>query len=570
MKKFFFLAALALSAASAWAGEPLKWSKPIIDGATYAIVNVQPNVAAAPSNYYLNNTDGTLTPVSIAKDATTDFEWPETAKFVAEKQADGKFAFKNVSNDMYLAWKSHNAGENSMKGFVSTVELWSSWTMNASTRSGWTETYWLSCAKRASATNGVGTLLIANDGSWNAANAEWTTSAYSNNYGFVMLGISLEAAKAEALTLADRIGEGFGKYHFDGDKTYGYAEAVEACTTAEEVTTLINSVAINLPKAGDLLVFCGATTGKYVYADAESASNDGSKQLAQGDLGWPNDPADYDKWASAIFYYDGLHLISYSSPTATGLYVFRSNLDSNPLNATKDEITFHEGSKVGCYRIHTDNANSNWYDYYGTTGRINRWSANDAELTNFRIEQPSYDYVHIGSAGYATVCLPVDVAWEYGEHGAYTVNDVDGVLKATPISGCIPAGVPALITGEPGNYILKPAGRWASADAEQFTTNVLRGTYAAMEKPANALVFNVLDETPGFYGYTGSYLNGFKAYYENPTGASNLRINFEGTLTAIESAVETAQGHQLFDLQGRRVNGAAHGLFIQNGKKVIK
>ena len=52
--------------------------------------------------------------------------------------------------------------------------------------------------------------------------------------------------------------------------------------------------------------------------------------------------------------------------------------------------------------------------------------------------------------------------------------------------------------------------------------------------------------------------------------SSNLRINFDDTLTAIESAVETAQGHQIFDLQGRRVNGAVHGLFIQNGKKVIR
>lgn len=189
MKKLFFLAVLALSAASAWAGEPLKWSKPIIDGATYAIVNVQPNVAAATSNYYLNNSEGTLTPETIAKDATTDFVWPATAKFVAEKQADGKFAFKNVSNDMYLAYKSHNTGENDRSGFYATVTDWSSWTMNASTSSGFEGTYWPTCAKRNSGYNGVAsTLLLTNAGEWNAwGNSECTNTAYSNTYGFVLL-----------------------------------------------------------------------------------------------------------------------------------------------------------------------------------------------------------------------------------------------------------------------------------------------------------------------------------------------------------------------------------------------
>lgn len=382
------------------------------------------------------------------------------------------------------------------------------------------------------------------------------------------------------------IGEGFGKYADiateDGEYTleyqkfmyyvdYNMKEESRYESNMEEMQWFLDHMQINLPKAGDLLVIKGAKTGMYVYADADAeADNGASTQLAQGELGAPNAPEDYDKWASAIFYFDGEHLISYNSPSGSGFYVFRSGLSNNPA-ADKDEISFHEGTKVGCYRIHTKNANSNWYDYHETTGRINRWSANDAELTNFVLEQPSYDYIHVGSTGYATVCLPVDVAWEYGESGAFTVNEVDGELKATPIRGCIPAGVPAIITGEPNqSYILKPAGRWASAEDEQFTTNVLKGTYGAIAKPENALVFNFVDDVAGFYGYNGSFLNGFKAYYENGEAASALRINFENTLTAIESAVEAAQGNEIFDLQGRRVNNAAHGLFIQNGKKVIK
>ncbi len=178
---------LACSGA-AWA-EGLTWSE-VKDGYTYAIINVQPT--SVGKNYYLNSTDGNLTPVDA-----TDFtiaSCPATAKFVAEKQEDGKFAFKNVDNGMYLAWKAHatnanSTGENSNKGFVESIEQWSAWTMNKSLRTGEFEgTYWPSCAKRANAVTGVGTLLIKNDGTWNSANTEWTSSTlYSNNYGFVEL-----------------------------------------------------------------------------------------------------------------------------------------------------------------------------------------------------------------------------------------------------------------------------------------------------------------------------------------------------------------------------------------------
>lgn len=164
--------------------QPLAWSE-VKDGYTYALVNVQP--ASVGHNYYLNSTDGNLTPVD-ATGFTSISEWPTTAQFVAEKQADGKFAFKNVANGQYLAYKSHNTGENGMKGFVDAITAWSSWTMNKSTRAGYEGTYYPSCANRNASTVKASTLLIANNGSWNAwDHTECTNTGYSNNYGFVEL-----------------------------------------------------------------------------------------------------------------------------------------------------------------------------------------------------------------------------------------------------------------------------------------------------------------------------------------------------------------------------------------------
>lgn len=164
-------------------GQPLSWSKPIVDGATYAIVNVQPS-SSAIRYYYLNNTNGTLTPVD-ATDKNALSEWPTTAQFVAKDLGDGKFAFRNKSNGLYLAYKA----------FSPTVEDWSSWTMNESSRQGFENTYWFGCAKRSSNDSQTGTLIIANGGNDTNAGAfdncsaiEYSaTTNYSNNYGFVLL-----------------------------------------------------------------------------------------------------------------------------------------------------------------------------------------------------------------------------------------------------------------------------------------------------------------------------------------------------------------------------------------------
>lgn len=164
-------------------GLPLSWSKPIVDGATYAIVNVQPSNSAT-RYYYLNNSNGTLAPVD-ATDKNTLSEWPTTAQFVAKDLGNGKFAFRNKSNGLYLGYKT----------FTSAAEDWSSWTMNESSRSGFEDTYWFGCAKRSSNDSQTGTLIIANGGNNTNAGAfdncsavEYSaTTNYSNNYGFVLL-----------------------------------------------------------------------------------------------------------------------------------------------------------------------------------------------------------------------------------------------------------------------------------------------------------------------------------------------------------------------------------------------
>ena len=67
--------------------------------------------------------------------------------------------------------------------------------------------------------------------------------------------------------------------------------------------------------------------------------------------------------------------------------------------------------------------------------------------------------------------------------------------------------------------------------------------------------------------------NGFKAYLPKPAGSNSrfLVFDFGGTETAIEGIeAEGTANAVVYDLAGRRVQNAQKGVFIVNGKVVVK
>jgi hypothetical protein len=76
-------------------------------------------------------------------------------------------------------------------------------------------------------------------------------------------------------------------------------------------------------------------------------------------------------------------------------------------------------------------------------------------------------------------------------------------------------------------------------------------------------------------GNTAFLNNGFKAYLPASVftaGARFLVFDFGGTETAIEG-IEGENGNvktEIYDLAGRRVQNAQKGVFVVNGKVVIK
>ena len=188
--------------------------------------------------------------------------------------------------------------------------------------------------------------------------------------------------------------------------------------------------------------------------------------------------------------------------------------------------------------------------------------------------------VTIGSTGYATLYYG-DRALEVPEGvKAFTYTMTGNTLKENTTyeaGDVIPAGEAVVLNGTAGNYTFN----LGTATAEKDAQNVLKGsdveaTFNEAGHKYYMLSTNNAGEV-GFYWYNddGSAINcaAHKAYLDvNVTSAKNGYL-IDGTEdpTAITAATAEENGtNVVYDLQGRRVMNPVKGLYIVNGKKVIK
>ena len=176
-------------------------------------------------------------------------------------------------------------------------------------------------------------------------------------------------------------------------------------------------------------------------------------------------------------------------------------------------------------------------------------------------------------------------------YAAHTVNIPDGVYayyvsgvngnsaSLKEITGAIPANTGVILYSEtPKEYTFEIA---PYAKAEAIGDNSLRGTID--DNPNIQGEAYVLSDggtgVVGLYAVTlvdGKFKNNAnKAYLPAPAGAESrfLVFNFgDDNATAIENiqGAENATNALVYDLAGRRVQSAKSGLYIINGKKVIK
>ncbi len=280
--------------------------------------------------------------------------------------------------------------------------------------------------------------------------------------------------------------------------------------------------------------------------------------------------------ATAIYYFDGSHLLAYT----TGLYFGLNGNDWTFESVGSNNISEIEfcpavnGAEGKC------NIKSGGRWLHRTDGYVNRCSANTCgDAHNFSFEEVESLPVSITSAGYATLYAPV--ALEIADDvKAYTVAIVDGKYASMKEieSGVIPANTGVILKGDEGTYDFVITTTTETVDTE------LAGTVAATYITEDAYVLGIVDEEVGLYTATKNQQEGaawknnsHKAYLPAPVDANGIAsysFNFDWNGTTgvenIESAVNNAENGKIYDITGRTIKAiTAPGIYIVNGKKVV-
>ena len=203
-----------------------------------------------------------------------------------------------------------------------------------------------------------------------------------------------------------------------------------------------------------------------------------------------------------------------------------------------------------------------------------------------------------------TVCLPF--AWtltleENSEAKVYApseIADIEGVTTVTfseveggqmeaytPYYIVVSSGA-ATVAGQGGEVAQHQTAGTTVIDGASYqfkgsTATIPNTTLYDAQKPAYILQSDgIWYKVPS--GQPRAYVGPFRAYFQatTPNGARSLAMMFSGSYTpdegsgttAIEPVVRTidADGtERVFDLSGRRIDGAQKGIYIQNGKKYI-
>jgi len=180
--------------------------------------------------------------------------------------------------------------------------------------------------------------------------------------------------------------------------------------------------------------------------------------------------------------------------------------------------------------------------------------------------------VNLNASGYATLSAyyPVEVSGAK----AYTATldfENSKITCAEITGGQVPAGAGVLLYGDPNAEVtLTPI-----ASAAALGSNDLKGTTKAdgtLATKGSDNYYVLSGDT--FKKFTGDAFGANKAYFEVAAGgaARALNIVFDGEATGIKSVSngQSTMSNEVYDLQGRRVVQPTKGLYIVNGKKVIK
>lgn len=210
---------------------------------------------------------------------------------------------------------------------------------------------------------------------------------------------------------------------------------------------------------------------------------------------------------------------------------------------------------------------------------INYWTHNDN--AGWRISKATDIEValhELGDASYASLYLPYSIS-AVSNAEAYVANNAavnNTLVMQTTSDGGFDANQGVVLVSD------TKASTATLTLGENTNTSLLRGTNQPItltdETRANYLVFGPKDgaeNTVGFWTPAASLTSiaANRAYYLNEGGQQAVRLVFNGSvIEGIDHVVDVNDNVNapIYDLMGRRVNNTMkHGVYIQNGKKMI-
>ncbi len=259
--------------------------------------------------------------------------------------------------------------------------------------------------------------------------------------------------------------------------------------------------------------------------------------------------------------------------------------------ATKLASTSADFSKDVTNTITTGDANIQKQDRLVLmwTGMTAGQQVNITEFSASYKHTPDSYELTVGATGWATIYLDFNATIPTGvKVYGVTANPGDTKAQLREVSGVIAANkgylVKGEVKGEARNYTFNEPT--ITTDPSEVATNLL-GSVTDSYLPDEAYVLADGTSGVGFYkakhnmdgtgnsGLTHFKNNANKAYL--PAGGASARVltfnfddNAETGINAVEIEEAAPANAAIYDLSGRRVQSAKSGLYIINGKKVIK
>ena len=191
--------------------------------------------------------------------------------------------------------------------------------------------------------------------------------------------------------------------------------------------------------------------------------------------------------------------------------------------------------------------------------------------------------LNISFVGYATLFLDYNVDIPAGVEVYVARETVGNSIKMDRVEGVLPANTGVIVVAEEGTYNFIESGYTPATIGTNLLKGTVEDTYIQTESGYSYYVLSCVDDAVGMYRAKitdGQFLNNAnKAYVSIEDVDLSRKLVFDfGCETAIESipgADELKSENEnvktvVFDLGGRRVQNAQKGVFIQNGKLVIK